>query len=203
MTKRGLFLMAGVIAVGLIPSAAQAQAAARIEVPPVPPNLEAPAGHSVYLKGFAIGTQNYICLPAGAGAAWRFVAPQATLFLTFKGSAAQQITTHFLSTNVADGVARPTWQHSLDTSKVWGRALQSSTDGAYVEPGAIPWLLLEAVGTEAGPFGGRLLAQTTFIQRLKTSGGVAPATGCSAATDVGRIALVPYTTDYYFYRAEF
>ncbi len=32
-----------------------------------------------------------------------------------------------------------------------------------------------------------------------TNGGSAPATGCSASTDVGKQALVPYTADYYFY----
>jgi len=33
-----------------------------------------------------------------------------------------------------------------------------------------------------------------------TSGGVAPATGCAAVTDVGHKALVPYSADYVFYR---
>jgi hypothetical protein len=45
------------------------------------------------------------------------------------------------------------------------------------------------------------LTATTFIQRVNTSGGVAPSTGCAASTDVGKQAFVPYTTDYYFYRA--
>ncbi len=50
-----------------------------------------------------------------------------------------------------------------------------------------------------GPTGGGKLARTTFIQRVNTAGGVAPA-GCAASTDVGKKALVPYTTDYIFYR---
>ncbi len=50
--------------------------------------------------------------------------------------------------------------------------------------------------------GGSILAQTTFIQRVNTSGGVAPATGCTQASNIGVMVLVPYTTDYYFYRAE-
>jgi hypothetical protein len=46
-----------------------------------------------------------------------------------------------------------------------------------------------------------MLTPTTFIQRLSTSEGVAPATGCSQSTNVGATALVPYTTDYFFYKA--
>jgi hypothetical protein len=61
-------------------------------------------------------------------------------------------------------------------------------------------LLVEIVGSQSGPTGGDLLTPTTYIQRVNTSGGVAPGTGCSQATD-GSTVLVPYTTDYYFYKA--
>ena len=163
----------------------------------VPANLEVPAGNTLFLAASATGTQNYVCLPGKNknDVAWRFIGPQATLF------SGGQVTTHFLSVNPIEAtVARPTWQHSVDTSKVWGRVLSSSADANYVASGAIPWLLLEAAGTEAGPGGGGIMAQTTFIQRVNTAGGVAPATGCSEDEHVGKIALVPYTTDYFFYR---
>jgi hypothetical protein len=203
MTKQVVSVIAaGVLAAGLVPSTALAQAPTGIEVPAVPPNLEVPAGNIAFLKGFAIGTQNYICISAKKGQEWRFLGPQATLFLTIGGKVTQQISTHFLSTNPSDGLARPTWQDSSDTSKVWGRAVQSSSDPVYVEAGAVPWLLLAAAGTEAGPLGGTVLTQTTYIQRLNTSGGVMPSTGCQTGNDVGRVALVPYTTEYYFYRAD-
>jgi hypothetical protein len=42
----------------------------------------------------------------------------------------------------------------------------------------------------------------TYVQRLNTSGGSAPATGCAVSTDVGGQVLVPYTADYYFYAAQ-
>ena len=42
------------------------------------------------------------------------------------------------------------------------------------------------------------VTETTFIQRLNTAGGVAPAGGCAQAIDVD--GLVPYTADYFFYR---
>jgi hypothetical protein len=199
MTKYVRHALAALLVLGLHTSIAMAQPA--VEVPTVPPGLDAPAGHEPFFKAFALGTQNYICLSTASGIAWRFLGPQATLYQTFKGEPRQQLATHFLSRNPVDGANRPAWQHSFDTSRVWGRVLTSSTDPAFVEPGAIPWLLLEAAGTDVGPTGGIQLAQTTFIQRIGTHGGVAPATGCSDAAQVGAVALVPYTTDYVFYRA--
>lgn len=174
--------------------------------PNVPENLKAPAGNVVYMKGQAIGTQNYVCLPTATGLAWTFHSPQATLFVSHRwinGDIHKQITTHFLSPNPGeDGTPRASWQSSLDSSAVWGRAIANSSDSNYVAAGAIPWLLLEVVGKRDGLNGSNLLGWTTFIQRVNTAGGVAPAAGCSEASHVGAIALVPYTTDYIFYRAE-
>jgi len=56
------------------------------------------------------------------------------------------------------------------------------------------------VGAQNGPTGGDKLTKTTFIQRLNTTGGSAPATGCATATDIGNRAYVPYTADYLFYK---
>jgi hypothetical protein len=190
----------GLIVVGLGSSPAMAQTVAG--EPDVPTDLEVPAGHVLFAQGYAVGTQNYMCLPAsGGGVAWKGFAPQATLYVTMLGLQAQ-LATHFLSANPEeDGLARPTWQHSVDSSKVWGKVSKIVTDPNYVEPGAIPWLLLEAAGKETGPDGGSFFTQTAYIQRINTSGGVAPATGCTQAGNIGALALVPYTTDYFFYKA--
>ena len=175
------------------PASAQALVGA-VTVPPVPTEILVPAGDTVFLKGSAIGTQNYICQSSATGFFWKFIAPQATLFINFRVGpyeTSQQIATHFLSPNpVEDGTPRPTWQGSADTSVVWGKAVASSTDPAYVAPGAIPWLLVQIVGAERGPMGGSLLSEATYIHRVNTSGGVAPSTGCSAAANVGALALV-------------
>jgi hypothetical protein len=40
---------------------------------------------------------------------------------------------------------------------------------------------------------------TTFIQRLNTSGTVAPSMGCASSTDLGRQAFVPRTADHLLY----
>ena len=70
---------------------------------------------------------------------------------------------------------------------------------SFVEKDAIAWLLLQTVGSQDGRGGGDTLSGTTFIQRLNTSGGVAPSTGCKTSNDVGHQAFVPYTADYFFY----
>jgi hypothetical protein len=166
--------------------------------PPVPRNIQVPAGNKAFLEGDAIGTQDYICLPSGSGFAWTFFGPQATLFDDHD----KQIITHFLSPNPFEGgTPRVTWQDSEDTSTVWAVVIAQSSDPAFVQPGAIPWFLLKVVGAQDGPTGGDKLSKTTFIQRLNTSGGVAPSTGCTLSTDVGKMALVPYTAAYFFYKA--
>jgi hypothetical protein len=78
--------------------------------------------------------------------------------------------------------------------------IDSSSDSDFVAPGAIAWLLLEVVGTESGPTGGERLTRTTFIQRLNTSGGIAPSSACDGAT-IGNTEFVPYMADYFFYKA--
>ena len=65
---------------------------------------------------------------------------------------------------------------------------------------AIACVLLQSIGSDEGPSGGKLLTQTTFIQRLNTRGGLTPADGCFVSTDVGNQALVPYSADYFFFR---
>ena len=163
----------------------------------VPAGLEVPAGHAPFLTTHAEGTQNYVCVLAPTGFGWQFHGPQATLV----DEASTQVATHFLSPNpIEAGAARATWQHSTDTSRVWAAAIASSTDGGFVAPGAIPWLLLRVVGQQTGPAGGTALSGALFIQRVNTAGGQAPPTGCSNAHDIGRKALVPYATDYVFYK---
>jgi hypothetical protein len=163
-----------------------------------------PEGHKLFLGTHAVGTQNYVCQPSGAGVAYVLFTPQATLF----GADGVQIITHFNSPNpdepntdpkvvAPQGTIRATWQFK-DTSRVWARVHQP--DGAVtVDKDSIAWLLLDAVGHRNGPTGGDKLANTSFVQRLNTTGGLAPRTGCSSVTDLGNKAFVPYTADYFFY----
>lgn len=191
------------------------QAAAQKVTPPTTPAIiTPPPGNSAFLLGHAVGTQGYVCLPTSTGASWTINAarPEATLFETFFRRNVQ-IITHFLSpdTNPNEFAPNPvafgnaTWQSSLDSSKVWGQTLHSiaaGSDPSCPNTGAIPCLLLQSIGSDQGPTGGKSLTQTTFIQRLNTNGGSAPATGCSVASDVGKQTLVPYSADYYFFHKD-
>jgi hypothetical protein len=169
-----------------------------VTLPSAPAHIQVEAGNKAFLEGHAVGTQNYICLPSDSDVAWILFGPQATLF----NDDDKQIITHFLSPNPHEnGTLRATWQHSRDTSSVWAMAIETSSDPAFVAPGAIPWLLLKVVGAQDGPTDGDKLSETTFIQRLNTTGGVAPSTGCTQSTDIGKRVFVPYTADYFFYKA--
>lgn len=169
----------------------------RLSAPTVPENLQVPPGHKVFLTTHASGTQNYVCMPSPAGATWAFHGPQATLF----NDEGEQMLTHYLSPNPDEGNAlRAAWRHSRDTSTVWAIAIASYAESDVVNDGAIPWLLLRVVGTEYGPTWGDKIARTTFIQRVNTDGGSAPSGGCGTTADVGKRAMVPYTTQYVFYR---
>ena len=217
-TTRRILLIAcaTALAVASTVSLPQLAHADRVTPPPVPANIKVPEGNKAFLLGQAIGTQNYICLPCPNPAtsmcpddfAWILFTPQATLF----NDDDQQLITHYFSPNpfetntnlgvLADDMIRATWQHSKDTSTVWARAIASFSNPGFVARGDIPLLLLLVVGAQDGPTGGDTLTPTTFIQRLNTSGGVAPSMGCSSSTDVGKQAFVPYTADYFFYEAD-
>jgi hypothetical protein len=191
---------------------AAASGQTRLSAPTTPDTITPPAGNSLYLMGSAVGTQGYVCLPTSSGASWTVNSsrPEATLFIKVFGQDVQ-IMTHYLSpdTNPNENAPNPlpfgspTWQSSLDSSVVWAKALTSipaGSDPSCSNAAAIPCLLLQSIGSQQGPTGGGLMKRTTYIQRLNTTGGIAPAQGCSAATDVGKQKLVPYTADYYFYR---
>ena len=195
-----------------VPLSQFAYAGGQVTPPDVPPNLRVEAGNKAFLKGEAQGTQNYFCAPSAAsptGVAYVLFTPEATLFSDDDGG---QIITHFFSPNpdprdpntnpkvvAPEGAIRATWVHSQDGSSVWAKAIGSSTDAAFVKQGAIAWVLLDAVGVEDGPTGGDILAKTTFVQRVNTTGGNPPKFGCGSPGDLGNTAFIPYTADYFFY----
>jgi len=149
--------------------------------PQVPESLKVPAGNEAIFRARATGVQIYVCNPVATDQtqfAWSFKAPEAKL-LDARGKV------------VGSHYAGPTWE-STKGSKVVGAMVQNAPSP---DPAAIPWLLLQAKST-TGP---GVFDRVTFVQRVSTGGGKAPATGCDAAS-VGREARVPYTAEYFFYR---
>jgi len=189
----GLVLAATIAA----PQVVRAERSEPIVPPSVPGDLVlSPDEFTPFLKAHAIGTQGYVCVAVGTAFNWVPFGPQATLF----DDAGGQVMTHFLSPAPFSQVLSPTWQHSRDTSAVWGQVLKMSTDSNFVAPNAIAWLLLEASVVGEGPTGGDKMLPTRRIQRVNTVEGKAPTTGCAVTNDIGKRALVPYEADYYFYK---
>jgi Protein of unknown function (DUF3455) len=148
----------------------------------VPATLRPPAGEKLAFSVAASGVQIYACTAAEGEAApkWLFVAPEAVLH-DAAGTGAE----------VGSHGAGPHWLWS-DGSKVTGK-VEARADAPAA--GNIPWLLLK---TTPGGLSGRL-APVTYIQRVHTAGGVAPASGCASKDDTGRQVRVPYTSDYVFF----
>ena len=136
----------------------------------------------LFLVLHATGVQKYTCQANGT---WLFTDPEANLYNT--AGAKKPDGTHFL--NFATG--RPVWRFK-DGSSVEAARYASASGGT----GNIAWLLLKVAVTTTGSDGERL-TPTTWVQRLNTSGGVAPSTLCTP----GATLAVPYTTDYFFWRA--
>jgi len=213
-TKRFQSLLVAALALGYALSTGSYAAAQKIMPPTTPAAITPPTGNSAFLVGHAVGTQGYVCLPTSTGASWTVIGSRPEAILSASIFRRHFEITHFLSPDTNPNKSAPTplpfgsptWRSSRDGSLVWAKALTppvaSGSDASCPNTGAIPCLLLQVIGSKTGPSGRKGISQTTFIQRLNTNGGSAPATGCSASTDVGKQALVPYTADYYFYAPE-
>jgi hypothetical protein len=136
-------------------------------------------GHKLAFHTYASGVQIYKWNVVTQ--MWDFVAPMAGLFAEEKFFG--EVGTHY---------AGPTWQ-SKSGSKVEGRRVLGT--GCTPDPTAIAWLLLSKHRTE----GSGIFSSVTFIQRVNTTGGLAPT--LPGLFD-GEIKEVPYTAEYYFYKAE-
>jgi len=144
----------------------------------VPAAIDPPANVTLAAGLAANGVQIYACAAPkpGEAPAWTLEGPHATL-----SQGHDVVGIHF---------AGPAWQ-ALDGSSVKGAKL-ASADAPVAT--AVPWLLLSGSASGDGTFG-----RVTHVQRLETSGGKAPSSGCDAS-HVGAKVLVPYTSSYFFYR---
>jgi Protein of unknown function (DUF3455) len=146
-------------------------------LPEIPEALAVPDGNKLAFVLGAEGVQIYDCKAAADGtASWVFRAPEADLF----GHRGRIAGSHYVG---------PTWE-ALDGSTVVGARVA----GVSVDASAIPWLLLQA----ASHTGKGRMSKVTFIQRVNTGGGLAPAGSC----ELGAVAEVDYTADYLFYTAK-
>jgi hypothetical protein len=141
----------------------------------VPPNLNPPPGHVLIGEFAAKGVQIYRC----TSGTWQFVEPAASLIGTSR-QVPFHLVIHFRG---------PSWQSVEDGSLVEARVVASSPVA-----GSIAQLLLESTVTR----GDGLFGKVTFVQRLATSGGAAPAGACAD----GQIEGVKYQAQYRFFAAD-
>lgn len=143
----------------------------------IPPPLQPPANEKLLLQVHAKGDQVYTCKNDGGQFNWTLKAPDAQLF-DAEGKAFGK---HFVG---------PSWE-AKDGSRVTGKA---AANVPSPDTDSIPWLLVNVISHD----GKGLLASTTHIQRLNTTGGKAPSSGCDAS-HVGQETRVPYAADYLFF----
>lgn len=142
--------------------------------------LRASANEEAAFMLSADGVHVYECRLSGGSpnvAAWFFVTPDATLY-----EGTRSIGVH-KTANL--------WESSSDRSSVSGTVRATQGAGNV----NLPWVLYRAQPMGASG----LFAGVTSIQRVNTTGGVAPASGCSPGT-VGAEARVAFRAEYYFYK---
>ena len=142
----------------------------------VPATLVPPAGNVLSSVFKAKGVQIYGCTDAK----WTLIEPAASLTGIALNPVKVTSALHFRG---------PSWQSPDDGSLVEGTGPVSAPSAT---PNSIAQLLVTAKTTRGpGVFGG-----VTFIQRLATVGGVAPAAACTA----GATTSVSYTAVYRFFK---
>lgn len=152
----------------------------------LPPEVDLPAnmpnGNTRVATFYAEGVQKYKAqVKAGSNPVtyeWVFVAPQADLY---------DITDKKIGTHTAG----PTWQLSAADS-IYGQAFSPAKTTASPDANSIDWLLLMP---KAGKTPTGIFANVSYIQRVATVGGKAPAVLPSSATET---AEVKYTAIYRF-----
>jgi hypothetical protein len=146
------------------------------ELPAACSSIAVEEGHKLAFHVYAKGVQIY----RWNGISWSFVGPEATLYA--EENYFGEVGIHGMG---------PHW-----TSKSGSRveAARVSNTGCRPDPNAIEWLLLKMTETS----GAGIFSKITYIQRTNTTGGMAPA----EPGTLNELREVPYTAQYYFYRAE-
>jgi hypothetical protein len=148
----------------------------------LPAAVQVPAGHQVAMETVGVGEITYECRAKGdaPGAhAWVFVGPQASL--NSRGGA-----------KLGSYYGPPATWASVDGSKITGKQLAVAAGTA----GSIPMQLVQANPAD----GTGAMTGVTYVQRVDTRGGVAPALPCDAGR-IGRKEIVKYQADYIFWKA--
>ena len=149
------------------------------ELPAECSSINVPAGNKLTFHAYAKGVQIYKWNLITQK--WDLLAPQAGLFA--EENYFGEIGSHY---------AGPRWE-SKSGSIVEGRRVLGT--GCTPDPTAVAWILLSKFTTE----GSGIFSKVTYIQRVNTTGGLAPS---EPGLVDGEMKQIPYTAEYYFYKAE-
>lgn len=155
-------------------NASPAQRPLSVELPEQCSQIRVTEDNSVASHVYALGVQEY----SWNGTSWVHGGVLANLYSNsnYQG----QVGTHH---------GGPTWISNSGGLVIGEKEYECSPD-----PNSIPWLRLRADEVD----GVGMFSDTTFIQRLNTSGGNAPV---NPGEYDGEPVSVPYTAEYVFYRA--
>jgi Protein of unknown function (DUF3455) len=172
-------LILSIAAAATLCACASAPMMMKVDNAALPEAVRVPAGQKLMMSTSATGEITYECREKKDMAGqheWAFVGPVATLYGGDKKT-------------VGKYYAGPTWE-AADGSKVTGKQVAV----APASPGSIPLQLVKADPA----MGAGAMTGVSYIQRLNTKGGVAPAMPCDAAGK-GQRKVVAYEADYVFY----
>ncbi|MFL9926618.1 DUF3455 domain-containing protein [Herbaspirillum lusitanum] len=148
----------------------------------LPAAVKVPAGNQVVMQTVGVGDITYECRAKKDMAGqyeWTFVGPDAAL----NDRSGKQVGKYY---------GPPATWESMDGSKITATQLAVAPAGAA----NIPYQLVKAnpaVGSGA-------MSGVTYIQRVATMGGIAPASPCGMA-NMGIKQTVKYQADYIFWKA--
>jgi hypothetical protein len=148
----------------------------------LPDAVKVPAGHAVAMETVGAGDITYECRAKAnmpGQHEWVFVGPDAKLM----DRAGKQVGKYY---------GPPATWESMDGSKVTATQVAVAPNGT----GNIPHQLVKANPA----MGMGAMQGVSYIQRVSTRGGVAPASACGAS-NMGEKQVVKYQADYIFYRA--
>jgi Protein of unknown function (DUF3455) len=148
----------------------------------LPATVQVPAGNKVAMETVGVGEITYECRAKANMAGqfeWVFVGPDAKLM----DRAGKQVGKYY---------GPPATWESMDGSKLTATQLAVAPAMA----GSIPLQLVKANPA----MGMGAMSGVTYIQRVATQGGVAPAMACDGMA-MGKKEIVKYQADYIFWKA--
>lgn len=148
----------------------------------LPAGVQVPAGHNVAMQTVGVGDITYECRVKKDMAGqfeWTFIGPDAAL----NDRSGMKVGKYY---------GPPATWESNDGSKITGTQVAVAPAGT----GNIPYQLVKANPAN----GNGAMTGITYIQRVATVGGIAPASACDASK-TGMKQTVRYQADYIFWKA--